>query len=153
MPTALKSDKTDKTDTHTGLSEGDFVPTQMKRFLKCLVQSLECLCIWANSHIPFRITLLWSLIKVKDRVECPPLWSRTKRTKRTLTGLGFNRVNTNLKSSDSQRALCRPWNADVYGPLRITHFAFHCLESGSCGMPTALRSDKTDKPGKPDNHS
>ena len=44
---------------HSLDSEGDFVPTQMKRFLKCLVQSLESLCIWATSHIPFRITLLW----------------------------------------------------------------------------------------------
>ena len=168
---------------HSLESEGDFVFTQMSCFFTHFVSVMECLCICATSQNPFRIIPLWSLIKVKVRVECPPLWnrtkrtkrtltglknrvranpselfcpphwSRTKRTKRTLTGLGFNRVNTNLKSSDSQRALCRPWNADVYGPLRLTHFAFHCLESGSCGMPTALRSDKTDKPGKPDNHS
>jgi len=48
------------------------------------------------------------------------------------------------------RAWYRRWNAYVYMPLRITHFAQHCLEHGSCGMPTTLGSVKPDKPDKPD---
>ena len=38
------------------------------------------------------------------------------------------------------------WNAYVYMPLRLTHFAQHCLDLVSCEMPTALGSVKPDKP-------
>ena len=38
------------------------------------------------------------------------------------------------------------WNAYVYMPVRLTHFAQHCLDLVSCEMPTALGSVKPDKP-------
>ena len=85
-------------------SEGDFVFTQMSCFFTHFVSVMECLCICATSQNPFRIIPLWSLIKVKVRVECPPLWNRTKRTKRTLTGLK-NRVRAN-PSELLSHALC-----------------------------------------------
>jgi len=69
---------------HSLDSEGDFVPTQMKRFLKCLVSAMECLCRCLTSQ---KNSLHYTALN-NVRVECPPHWNRTKRTKRTLTGIG-----------------------------------------------------------------
>ena len=55
-------------------------------------------------HLTKPISYYTALIKVKGRVECPPLWNRTKRTKRTLTGLK-NRVRAN-PSELLSHALC-----------------------------------------------
>jgi len=57
-----------------------------------------------------------------------------------------NESNCQLKRSDLQHIWYGRWNAYVYMPLRILHFAQHCLELGSCGMPTTLGSVKPDKP-------
>jgi len=57
-----------------------------------------------------------------------------------------NESNCQPKRCALRRAWYRRWNAYVYMPLRITHFAQHCLELGSCGIPTALGSVKPDKP-------
>ena len=55
---------------HSLDSEGDFVPTQMKCFLKCLVPAMECLCRCLTSqknslHYTALIKFVWNARRIE----------------------------------------------------------------------------------------
>ena len=147
MPTALgsvKPDKPDKPDsTHWTQNENNCQPK------RCALRRAWYRRWNAYVYMPLRITHFAQHFLEHGSCGMPTTLGSVKPDKPDKpdsTHWTQNESYCQPKRSDLQRAWYRRWNAYVYMPLRITHFAQHCLELGSCGMPTILGSVKPDKP-------